>query len=56
MYMKNYENLRNFIKNVLFEIGKDIKIHKIDDKNIILEIDYDKYADQILEEIKRDGS
>lgn len=32
------------IKNILFEIGKDIKIHKIDKDNTIIEIDYDKYV------------
>ena len=32
------------IRAILFEIGKDVKIHKIDDKNMILEIDYDKYV------------
>ena len=33
------------IRAVLFEIGKDIKIHKIDDENMIVEIDYDKYVE-----------
>ena len=32
------------IRNVLFEIGKDIKLHKIDSDNIVIEIDYDKYV------------
>lgn len=32
------------IRNVLFEIGKDIKLHKIDNDNIVIEIDYDKYV------------
>jgi hypothetical protein len=32
------------IKNILFEIGKDIKIHKIDNINMVIEIDYDKYV------------
>lgn len=50
------DNLRDFIKNVLFEIGKDIKIHRIDHENIILEIDYDKYADLIIDAIKDQSS
>lgn len=32
------------IRNVLFDIGKDIKIHKIDDENMVIEIDYDRYV------------
>jgi len=49
--VENTEDLKDFIKGVLFEIGKDIKIHKIDKDNIILEIDYDKYADVIVDKI-----
>lgn len=41
-------NIEEKIKSILFEIGKDIKIHKISPDNMILEIDYDKYVDQIL--------
>lgn len=36
------------IENVLFQIGKEAKLHKIDKDNIILEIDYEKYVDQLL--------
>lgn len=42
-------NIESEIKKVLFDIGKDIKIHKIDSENTILEIDYDKYTIQIME-------
>jgi len=45
-------NLENEIKNILFEIGKDIKVHKLIDNNLIIEIDYDKYTVQIMELIK----
>lgn len=45
-------NLENGIKNILFEIGKDIKIHKLIDGNLIIEIDYDKYTVEIMELIK----
>jgi len=41
------------IKQVLFRIGQDIKIHKLIDGNLILEIDYDKYTFEILEIFKR---
>jgi hypothetical protein len=37
------------IKNILFQIGQDIKIHRIDQINMIIEIDYDKYIQQIIE-------
>ena len=42
-------NLENEIKNILFEIGKEIQIHKLIDGNLIIEIDYDKYTIQIME-------
>lgn len=45
-------SLEKEIKNILFQIGKDIIIHKIDPQNSIIEIDYDKYVDQILNTIK----
>jgi hypothetical protein len=40
------------IKSILFDIGKDIKIHKLIDGNLIIDIDYDKYVSQILDKIK----
>jgi hypothetical protein len=43
------------IKNVLFQIGKDIKIHKIDSQNSIIEIDYDKYVNAIIDLINKKG-
>lgn len=36
------------IKNILFRIGQDIKIHKIDNDNSIIEVDYEKYTKEIL--------
>lgn len=32
------------IKEVLFRIGQEIRLLKIDDDNIIISIDYDKYV------------
>jgi len=46
-------DLEEQIKNILFQIGKDIKIHRITDGNIILDIDYDKYVKQLLDLINR---
>jgi hypothetical protein len=43
-----YINLKEKINNILFKIGQEIKIHKIDSSNTIIEIDYDKYSDEIL--------
>lgn len=40
--------LEKSIKDILFQIGKDIKVHKLVDGNLILDIDYDKYAEEIL--------
>ena len=46
-------NLENEIKNILFEIGKEIQIHKLIDGNLIIEIDYDKYTIEIMELIQK---
>lgn len=35
------------IKNILCDMLKDIIVHKIDDENMIFEIDYDRYVMQI---------
>jgi hypothetical protein len=45
-------NLEDQIKDILFQIGKDVKIHKLIDGNLILDIDYDKYVKQIISLIK----
>lgn len=44
LYGKTMDNLDDKIRNVLFDIGKDIKIHKIDNDNMVIEIDYDRYV------------
>ena len=36
------------IHKVLFDMGKDIKVHKIDADNSVLEIDYDKYTVELM--------
>lgn len=41
-------SLEHKIKDILFEIGKEVKIHKLIDGNLIIEIDYDKYTNQII--------
>ena len=46
-------SLENEIKDILVEIGKEIKVHKLIDGNLIIEIDYDKYTIEIMELIKK---
>lgn len=41
-------NKKKEIENILFKIGQEAKLHKIDKDNIILEIDYDKYVSELL--------
>jgi hypothetical protein len=41
---KMQPEIENKIKDVLCEMLQDITIHKIDDDNMIFEIDYDKYV------------
>jgi len=40
--------LEDKIRELLFEIGKEIKIHTIG-KDMIIEIDYEKYVKEFLE-------
>jgi hypothetical protein len=37
------------LKSILFNIGKDIKIHKLIDGNLIIDLDYDKYVNEIMD-------
>jgi hypothetical protein len=48
--------LEDKIRNVLFEIGKDIKIHKINNLDMIIEIDYEKYVKSFLKIIQEEIS
>lgn len=41
-------NLEDEIKAILFDIGKEIKVHKLIDGNLIIEIDYDKYTVELM--------
>jgi hypothetical protein len=41
-------DLEKEIKDILFEIGKDIKIHKLIDGNLIVEMDYEKYTNDLI--------
>jgi hypothetical protein len=46
-------DLEKEIKNILFNIGKEIQIHKLVDGNLIIEIDYDKYTIEMMELMKK---
>lgn len=41
-------DLEDDIRQVLFEIGKDIKIYTLQDGNMVIDIDYEKYVKQII--------
>ena len=47
------ETLEKQIKDILFEIGKNIKIHTIDKNNTAIEIDYDTHTIQLMELFKK---
>lgn len=49
-------DIEDQIRSILFEIGKDVKIHKLIDGNLIIDIDYEKYVSQILSVIKLSDS
>jgi hypothetical protein len=36
------------IHKILLSIGQDIKIHKIDEDNSVIEIDYSTYTEKLL--------
>jgi hypothetical protein len=40
--------LEDKLREILFNIGKEIKIHTIG-KDMIIEIDYDKYVEELIE-------
>lgn len=40
--------LEDKLRSILFDIGKEIKIHTIG-KDMIIEIDYEKYVEQLIE-------
>lgn len=42
-------SLESDIEQVLFDIGRDVKIHKLIDGNLIIEINYEKYTEKIIE-------
>jgi hypothetical protein len=49
-------SIEDDIRSILFEIGKEIKIHKLIDGNLIIDIDYEKYVKKIIELINSQDS
>ena len=39
----------NDIRNILFQIGKEIKLHRIDSENMVIDINYEKYVKELIE-------
>ena len=46
------KELRDKIDEVLFDLGKEITILKVDKDNLILDIPYKKYVDRLLSLLK----
>jgi hypothetical protein len=40
-------NLEDQIRLVLFKIGQELRVHKLDGENLIVEIDYEKYVSEL---------
>ncbi len=41
-------DLEKEINQILFELGKEIKIYRVDQENTVIDIEYQKYTAQIL--------
>jgi len=41
-------DLEEEINKILFSLGKEIKIYKVDHENTVIDIEYEKYTTQIL--------
>jgi hypothetical protein len=41
-------DLEKEINNILFEMVKEIKLHRVDNENTVIEVDYNEYTIQLL--------
>ena len=41
-------DLHNKIGDILFRIGQEVKVHKMPNGNLILDIDYEDYIEEIV--------
>ena len=46
------KNLEESIKSILLDIGQELTVHKLDNDNYIIDIEYDKYTIKIMELFK----
>lgn len=46
-HTKENMTLEDQIKEVLFLMSQELKIHKLDNDNMILEVNYDKYVNML---------
>lgn len=42
-------NLESEIEKILFNIGKEIQIHSLNDGNFVLDINYNKYVSELID-------
>jgi hypothetical protein len=49
----NLKNLEESIKSILLDIGQELVVHKLDNDNYIIDIEYDKYTIKIMELFKK---
>lgn len=52
----NYNILKNKIYELLFEEGKNLKIHKLYNDSFIIDIDYDGLSNKIIELVKEQNA
>ena len=43
------DDVENKIREILFNLGKEIKLLKIDQNNIIINIDYERYVEDLMQ-------
>jgi hypothetical protein len=48
------DQVKEEVRAILFQIGKDVDIHKLGDGNLIIDINYEKYVNQIVSLITED--
>jgi hypothetical protein len=39
------------VREILFKIGQELKVHNLDGEHLIVEIDYEKYVKEIVNAI-----
>jgi hypothetical protein len=52
----DYEKLRKDIYNILFEEGKNVEVHRLYNDSFIIDINYEKIANMIINSIKENNA